>query len=135
MKIRPFVSLQFTKTRHLICRARINNVCANLLIDTGASNSCINSNLRENFQLYIEGNSFDAAGANQEKMEAFMTRKCELRLGRHDLGKLGFILLDLTHVNRTLCTQGAKPIEGILGADFFKKNKTIIDYSSLKLWL
>jgi hypothetical protein len=135
MKTRTFVSLQFTKTRHLICRAQINNVSANLLIDTGASNSCMNSNLREKFQLQIKGNPFDAAGANQEKMQAIMTRKCKLRLGRHDVGKLGFVLLDLTHINKTLSSQGVKPIEGILGADFLKKNKTIIDYRLRKLWL
>jgi len=44
-------------------------------------------------------------------------------------------LLDLTHINTTLSSQGALPIEGIIGADFLKKNKVVVDYRNRKLWL
>ena len=64
-----------------------------------------------------------------------MTAKSKLKLGRHEVGKLGFVLLDLTHINVTLSSQGASPIEGIIGADFLKKNKVMIDYRNRKLWL
>jgi hypothetical protein len=45
------------------------------------------------------------------------------------------VLLDLSHVNQTLDSQGAKPIDGILGADFLIKNKIVIDYRKRKLIL
>ena len=105
------------------------------MIDTGASNSCINSELQEQFQLKIKGDPFDAAGASEGKMTALMTQKSELYLGRHKVGKHAFVLLDLSHVNQTLQTQGAKPIDGILGADFLMKKKIIIDYRKRKLFL
>ncbi len=130
-----FVSLKFTKTKHLLCRARINGFNATLLVDTGASNSCIHSELQEQFGLKTKGDPFDAAGASEGKMKASMTKKCELHLGRHKLGKHAFVLLDLSHVNQTLQSQGAKPIEGILGADFLMKNKIVIDYRQRKLIL
>ena len=129
------VSLHNTKTRHIICKAHINGVAAQLLIDTGASSSCVHSILEEKFHLRSRGNSFDAAGASQGKMQAFLTRKATLKLGRHDVGKLAFVLLDLSHINETLISQGALPIEGILGADFLKKKKVSIDYRTQKLWL
>ena len=135
MKSPYFVSLKFTKTKHLLCRSRINGINATLLVDTGASNSCIHSDLQELFQLKAKGNSFDAAGASKGKMIATMTQKCELHLGRYKLGKHAFVLLDLAHINKTLCSQGAKPIDGILGADFLMKKKIIIDYGKRKLIL
>ena len=135
MKSMLSVSLHNTKTRHIICKAHINGVAAQLLIDTGASSSCVHSILEEKFHLRSRGNSFDAAGASQGKMRAFLTRKATLKLGRHDVGKLAFVLLDLSHINETLISQGALPIEGILGADFLKKKKVSIDYRTQKLWL
>ena len=68
-------------------------------------------------------------------MQAFLTRKATLQLGRHVVGKLAFVLIDLTHINTTLVSQGAATIEGILGADFLKKKKVSIDYRTQKLWL
>ena len=133
MKTQRSVSIQFTKTRHIICKAHINEVAAQLLIDKGASSSCIHSKLQEYFKLRIKGDSFDAAGASQGKMKAILTRKSKLQLGRHEVGKQAFVLLDLTHINVTLETQGATPIEGIIGADFLKKNKVIIDYAKKRL--
>lgn len=135
MKSKLSVSLKNTKTRHIICKAHINGVAAKLLIDTGASSSCIHSILEEKFHLRSKGDSFDAAGANKGKMQAFLTRKATLKLGHHDVGKLAFVLLDLSHINKTLISQGAQPIEGILGADFLKKRKASIDYRTKKLWL
>jgi len=135
MKTMRSVSIQFTKTRHIICKAHINGVAAQMLIDTGASSSCIHSELQEHFKLRRKGDTFNAAGASQGKMKAVLTRKSILQLGRHEVGKQAFVLLDLSHVNATLKIQGTLPIEGIIGADFFKKNKVIIDYRNRKLSL
>ena len=133
MKTQRSVSIQFTKTRHIICKAHINGVAAQLLIDTGASSSCVHSELQEHFKLRMKGEAFDAAGAGHGKMKAVLTRKSKLQLGRHEVGKQAFVLLDLTHVNATLETQGTAPMEGIIGADFLKKNKVVIDYAKKRL--
>ena len=130
-----YVTLRFTKTKHLLCRARINRINAILLIDTGASNSCIHSKLKDQFGLRSKGNSFDASGASEGKMTATMTQKCELYLGRHKIGKHAFVLLDLTHINQTRLSQRTISIDGILGADFLMKKKIIIDYGKRRLVL
>ena len=135
MKITNHVTLRYTKTKHLLCRARINGINAILLVDTGASNSCIHSKLQEQFKLKSKGDPFDASGASKGKMTATMTQKCELYLGRHKIGKHAFVLLDLSHINQTLLSQRTNSIDGILGADFLMKQKIIIDYGRRRLIL
>ena len=129
------IRLSFSKTKHLLCRAKINGQSARLLIDTGASSSCIDSSLKDHFALHTRGEPFDAAGASEGKMHAIMTTKCILQLGNNFKGKQAFVLLDLSHVNLSLSSQGVKKIDGIIGADSLKKNKAIIDYSQRKLFL
>lgn len=126
--------LQITKTKHIWCTARINGKNAVLLIDTGASSSCIHSELQEHYKLIIRGESFDAAGASAGKMKATLTSKCKLDLGKEFAGKHAFVLLDLNHVNQTLQSQGARKIDGILGADFLKRKKAVIDYGQRMLF-
>ena len=129
------IRLKKTKSQHLVALLEVNNTEGLFLIDTGASSSCVHSILEEKFHLRSKGDSFDAAGANKGKMRAFLTRKATLKLGHHDVGKLAFVLLDLSYINETLISQGTLPIEGILGADFLKKKKVSIDYRTQKLWL
>jgi len=45
------IKLKLTKTRHLVCQSRINGVKAVLLIDTGASSSCIAHSEKETFNI------------------------------------------------------------------------------------
>lgn len=135
MNSRFFTKLNLSKTKHLLCKAKINGKTAKLLIDTGASNSCIHSELKEYFNLKEKGDPFDAAGASEGKMQAVMTLECKIQLGRSFKGNQAFVLIDLNHVNATLNSQGAVKIDGIIGADFLKSNKAIIDYSLRKLFL
>ena len=64
-----FSKLKVLKTKHILCKAWINGKKAKLLIDTGASNSCINSVLQDHFELQKFGEPFQASGASEGKME------------------------------------------------------------------
>ncbi len=124
------IKLQLTKTRHLVCQSSINGVKAVLLIDTGASTSCIALAEKETFNIEEKGEPFEASGAGKDKVKAIMGHQCDLILGRHAMGKHAFVLLDMQHINATLINENVKPINGILGADFLKKNQAIIDYKN-----
>tara|TARA_Y100000389_G_C17350632_1_gene458241 strand:+ start:532 stop:948 length:417 start_codon:yes stop_codon:yes gene_type:complete len=129
------IQLKVTKTRHLVCRARINGIKAVLLIDTGASNSCIALSEKEKFNVKEKGDPFKASGAGKDKVEAVLGHQCNLILGRNSVRKHAFVLLDMQHINATLKQENAKPIDGILGADFLKKNRALIDYRNNTLSL
>ena len=129
------VKLYKIKTQHLICFGSINNVKATFLIDTGASNSCISIENIDVYDLKTEGEKFEASGASDKKMEAILSRECRFKLGRFSMKKQKFVLLDLNHINSLLESQNVKKINGIIGAEFLKATKAIIDYDNLDLFL
>lgn len=129
------VKLYKIKTQHLICFGSINNVKATFLIDTGASNSCISLENIDVYDLKTEGEKFEASGASDKKMEAILSRECRFKLGRFSMKKQKFVLLDLNHINSLLESQNVKKINGIIGAEFLKATKAIIDYDNLDLFL
>ena len=129
------VRINITLTHHLSCRARINGVRANLLIDTGASNSCIALSQKNYFGIREKGNPFEAAGAGEDKMKAILAHRCNLILGRHLIGQQSFVLLDMQYINATLVKEGGKTIDGILGNDFLGMHKVIINYREKKMIL
>ncbi len=129
------VKLYKIKTQHLICFGSINNKKATFLIDTGASNSCISIENIDVYDLKTEGEKFEASGASDKKMEAILSKECRFKLGRFSMKKQKFILLDLNHINSLLESQNVKKINGIIGAEFLKAAKAIIDYDNLNLFL
>lgn len=129
------IKMRKIKTQHFICRARINGAKAHLLIDTGASNSCMNLANKERFNLEKIGASFEASGAGEDKMKAAFSNNCKLQLGKYTIGVFTFMLLDMQHINNSLLAQNAKTIDGILGADFLTENKALIDYAHHYLWI
>ena len=129
------VKLYKIKTQHLICFGSINNVKATFLIDTGASNSCISLENIDVYDLKTEGEKFEASGASDKKMEAILSNECGFKLGRFSMKKQKFVLLDLNHINSLLESQNVKKINGIIGAEFLKATKAIIDYDNLDLFL
>ena len=90
---------------------------------------------KEKFNIREKGDPFEASGAGKDKVTAVLGQECELVLGRHNLGKQSFVLLDMQHINKTLINENTKPIDGILGADFLKKNRVLIDYRYKRLSL
>tara|TARA_B000000441_G_scaffold37988_1_gene24736 strand:- start:1764 stop:2219 length:456 start_codon:yes stop_codon:yes gene_type:complete len=129
------VKLYKIKTQHLICFGSINNIKATFLIDTGASNSCISLENIDVYDLKTEGEKFEASGASDKKMEAILSKECRFKLGRFSMKKQKFVLLDLNHINSLLESQNVKKINGIIGAEFLKAAKAIIDYDNLNLFL
>lgn len=122
------VKLRCNATQHLWCKAQINGKKARLLIDTGASNSCLNWECLENFNVETEGDAFEASGATEGKISAIQSKPCSLRLGKIQLSDFSFMILDMEHINTSLLHHGAKPIDGIIGADFLLQYNVVIDY-------
>lgn len=129
------IKLKKINTNHFELKATLNDVKGRFILDTGASNSCIDINLAEKFKLKVEDSDTKAAGAGATDMETKVSTKNELLLKKWSYNCFNIILLNLTHVNTALTAHNAKAVDGIIGADILEKGDAIIDYKKKRLFL
>lgn len=129
------IKLKKINTNHFELKAKLNGISGRFILDTGASNSCIDIKLAKKFKLKVEDSETKAAGAGAIGMETKLSMENELKINQWKYRNFTIVLLDLTHVNTALTEHSAKEIHGIIGADILEKGKAIIDYKKKKLFL
>ena len=129
------VKLHKINTNHFILKATLNNVSGHFILDTGASNSCIDIALAENFKLMTKDSSTKAAGAGATGMLTKISSNNTLAINNWVFKNFTVVLLDLNHVNTALTEHNANAIHGIIGADILEKGEAIIDYKNQQLYL
>ncbi|WP_010517683.1 retropepsin-like aspartic protease family protein [Croceivirga radicis] len=127
--------LRLTATNHFEISAKINGITGRFILDTGASNTCIDTDKLTYFDLKSEASDIKAAGAGAIDMETLISTKNKITIGNWTYKKLSIVVFDLTHVNTALINHNALPVDGIIGADILKKGKAIIDYDKKCLFL
>ncbi len=122
------IPLKSLATGHYLFSATINNVPGNFILDTGASTSCVDLKDSSYFSLISEESIIKAAGAGAINMETMLARKNTFIIGKWVVKNMDFVLFDLSHVNQALLQAEEAPIQGIIGADFLKLHRSVIDY-------
>ncbi len=115
-------------TGHYLFSAKINGVNGNFILDTGASTSCIGFTESERFLLVSEDSLIKAAGAGATNMETMLSRNNTFAIKEWEISDMDFVLFDLSHVNEALRQVDEKSVHGIIGADFLKHHRAVIDY-------
>ena len=129
------IKFKISKTQHLLIKARINGIEGNFILDTGASNSCVDFEGIEYFNLKADDSETKAAGAGGIGMLTQASMHNILKLGRWSLKNFALVIFDMSHVNAALREYKAKPVHGIIGADVLLKGKGIIDYCNSCVYL
>lgn len=129
------IDLKKTKTNHFELKAQINGVKGRFILDTGASNSCVEMKSGAKFKLVAEDSDVKAAGAGASEMEIQESQENSIKIGKWKRKNTHLVLFDLNHVNTALENHGAKTVDGIIGADILNSSKAIIDYNKSKLYL
>ncbi|MBL4604355.1 MAG: clan AA aspartic protease [Flavobacteriaceae bacterium] len=129
------IKLKKINTNHFELKAILNGVKGRFILDTGASNSCVDINLAVKFKLDVKDSETKAAGAGAIGMETKISIKNEIEINKWKYFKTPIVLLNLTHVNTALIEHKAEAIDGIIGADILEKGKAIIDYNRKCLYL
>lgn len=129
------IKFKITKTQHLLIRAEINGVKGNFILDTGASNSCVDFSNVELFKLNAGHSKTKAAGAGATGMYTQLAKGNKLRIGTWKDADFNLVIFDLSHVNQALREHKAKAVQGIIGADVLLQGKGIIDYYNCYLYL
>lgn len=122
------VKFKISKTQHLLIKAKINGIEGSFILDTGASNSCVDFEGISHFALSASDSDTKAAGAGATGMLTQTSVKNTLKMGRWSTKDFGLVIFDMSHVNEALRQYKAKPVHGIIGADILMKGKAVIDY-------
>lgn len=122
------IPLERLTTGHYQFSAKINGVPGRFILDTGASTSCVGLSYSTHFLLIKEDSLIKAAGAGAINMETMLSRKNNFTIDKWVINDMDFVLFDLSHVNHALSQANEEPIHGIIGADFLKSHRSVIDY-------
>ena len=129
------ISFKKLKTNHIQVKAEINSVKGVFIIDTGASNSCIDLKLCDFYNISYEKSSEKASSATDQISNTMISKKNQIKIGKWFKKNMTIVLFDMTFINKTLNEHGIEGVSGIIGSDLLKKGKAIIDYSENKLFL
>ena len=129
------IALTLTETNHFEITARINGISGRFILDTGASNTCVDMDKVEFFKMTSKTSDIKAAGAGATEMETLISNKNRIEIGNWSKKKQKVVVFDLVHVNQALTAHNTLPVDGIIGADILKKGKAIIDYDKQCLYL
>ena len=129
------VTFKRIKTNHIQIKAEINGLKGVFIIDTGASNTCIDLKNHKLFKIFPEESPEKASSATDEISKTIISKSNKIKIGKWMKKNISIVLFDMAFINKTLFDQGAKRVNGIIGSDLLKKGKAIIDYSSNKLLL
>ena len=122
------IPLKKINSGHYIFSAKINGIKGVFILDTGASTSCIGFSHNTYFKLNNEESKIKAAGAGAINMKTEIAKNNLFSISSWEQNKIDFILFDLSHVNEALNQVNEAPVHGIIGADFLKKTRSVIDY-------
>ncbi len=137
LKKKKYIKIKLEKmvTNHLQVKASINGVKGRFILDTGASNSCVDLDLIAFFNLDAQESETKAAGAGATNMETLQSDDNHLKIEDWQTKKCHLVLFNLEHVNKALSDHNAEDVHGIIGADILEKGKAFIDYDKKYLYL
>ena len=122
-------------SNHFKIISKINGVKGVFLVDTGASTTFIDLNLKEKFKLTSKPSSIKASGAGPDKIDTFLSKNNSLSIGKWVKTRFPIALIDLSSVNNAFESINASTVDGIIGADVLKKGFAVIDYEKRYLYL
>jgi len=122
---------------HLSMNGKINGKVANLIIDTGASQTVFDKNRIGKFLGHDDFEKVESlsSGLGTNTMESHLVKVPGFKIGDLEIKNKKMILLDLAHVNESYKMMKLKPIDGVIGGDILKKYSAQINYAKKQLIL
>ena len=115
----------------------INGELANVLIDTGASQTVLDKNRVHIFSLQTEFELSDqlSKGLGTAEMQSYLFNVDQFVLGDLVLDHLDVMLVDLQHVNSSYHQLGLTKIDMVLGGDILQRFDAVLDYGKMTMTL
>jgi hypothetical protein len=128
-RIIPIVEVKLEEeTLHLLVKAETDGIGELWwVVDTGASKSVVDRAVAAYFVGEESAGSM-ATGLGKEMVETSVGYISDLRLGGYNFEGLQVAVVDLHHINEEYAKYSDKRIAGLLGSDFFYRERALIDY-------
>lgn len=128
------VSLTRSGVGHFHTAGTLNGRPVEVMVDTGASVTCVAMSVVQALGLRSEWLNREAGGAGGA-LDQYVVEGAVLQLGSLAARPDRVAGLDFEQVNAPLLAQGSAVVDVILGADVLDAHAAVIDYPSLSLFL
>jgi predicted aspartyl protease len=136
LKSLGYIEIPFTITRvnHIVIQARANGQDVTLIVDTGASRTCIAESCAERLGLTAGRVETVASLAVPKKTKA-LSKLESLDIGSLHMTDFETWIVDFSYINMIVQMKGEEFCDGVLGADILKSRSAVIDYKCGTLYL
>ena len=90
-----------TDSNHIIIECKVNSINGKFIVDTGASNSCIDIMLVKKFNLSFKKSNEKASSATNQINEIFFSKKNTLEIAGLIKNNFELIIFDMSHINKS----------------------------------
>ena len=135
MKKENKVGFLLTNSNHIIIECEINYISGIFIIDTGASNSCINYLSASKFNVEFKKSNETASSATNEINETYFSKNNKLKIGDFQKNDFDLVLFDMTFINNSLKEKGVSNVDGIIGGDILNELNVCINYKKKEISL
>lgn len=120
---------------HLFARGKWKGNPINIIIDTGASHTCLDIDFFRSHEpdTIAVANQGTNVGIGTDEFETHIAFITHFKISRFHVPDFHTILLSLKHINQAYKAAKIPEVQCILGSDFFVSYNAIIDYSTRTL--
>ena len=129
------VRLLTLPTNHYVVIATLNSTVGRFILDTGASTTCVSTELATHFHLNPKPSEEKASSASSNELDTELAHNNELLIGPWSSKRRSVVLFDMQAVNNALQKHHIETVDGIIGADILQSVNAIIDYKNDWLYL
>lgn len=124
------VRLQTLPTNHYVVVTTLNGVKGRFILDTGASTTCVSTELAMHFHLNAKPSEEKASSASANELDTEVAHHNNLEIGSWSSQRRSVVLFDMQAVNHALQKSDIENVDGIIGADVLQSTKAVIDYQN-----
>ena len=129
------VRLLTLPTNHYVVIATLNGTLGRFILDTGASTTCVSTELATHFHLNPKPSEEKASSASANELDTEVAHHNKLVIGSWSSKRRSVVLFDMQAVNHALQKHDIETVDGIIGADILQSVNAIIDYKNDWLYL
>ena len=129
------VPVTITRVNHIVVHARVNGEDVVLIVDTGASRTCIAESCAGRLGLTSGRVEEVAVSFALPKKTKALSKLESLDIGSLHLTDFETWIVDFSYINMIVQWQGEEFCDGVLGADILISKWAVIDYKCRKLYL